>query len=144
MYTTLAEFQTYVDSFTLDTDNYDVAPPAKRTKALTLATRAIDRLNFQGDKAVPGQQYQFPRGNDSVVPTAIKNATCELALKYLDDVVLDQEFDAQNVAFEAFMGIKTSYNDFAKEHLINGIVSFEAWLLLKPYLRPMVLKLVKG
>lgn len=144
-YVTNLEFKQYVDAFVIDTDDFDVADSSKRTKALTVATRAIDRLNFQGDKAVPGQQNQFPRGSDSVVPTAIKNATCELALTYLAGKNLDQKFDDQAVVHEAFMGVKTSYDTgFVQEHLINGIISYEAWLLIRPYLTPMVIEILHG
>ncbi len=113
---------------------------------MTLATRAIDRLNFQGDKAAPGQQNQFPRGIDVTTPDAIKNATCELALAYLAGKQLDDEFEAQKYAHEAFMGVKASKDTgYRPEHLINGIISYEAWLLLKPFLRPsQTVEIVKG
>lgn len=144
-YVTNIEFKQYVDSYTLDTDDFDTADSNKRTKALLIATRAIDRLAFQGNKADPAQPNQFPRGTDVVTPDAIKNATCELALSYLADMTLNKQFDNQGVAFEAFLGVKTSYTSgFIQEHLINGIISYEAWTLLRPFLRANVVELIKG
>lgn len=144
-YVTLQEFQNYVDVYTLDTDDYDVSPPEKRNKALLIATRTIDRLNFLGNVAVLGQELQFPRGTDVTVPTAIKNATCELALTFLAGTDINRGVNRQNVSHEAFLGVKVARDTNAvQEHLMNGIPNFEAWLLLRPYLRPVSFAILRG
>lgn len=64
--------------------------PSDTTKAevlLRTATRAIDSLyDFIGDKASDTQALEWPRTGDdapALVPTAVKNATCEMAYVYL-------------------------------------------------------------
>lgn len=144
-YVSDVEFQAYVDGYVINSCNYDNADPVKRSKAVNVATRAIDRLNFNGSVTDPTQENQFPRGGDVVVPDAIKNATCELALAYLNDQDLQSQFDSQNIRLEAFMGVKTSYSgDFYAVNVVNGIISWDAWLLLQPYLRPITVEIVKG
>ena len=69
----------------------------RRTAALAMATAIIDaEWQFHGAKAVAGQALQWPRSDcpdpdgeanasvaSDVVPVAIVNATCQLALKLL-------------------------------------------------------------
>lgn len=143
-YATLQEFQDYVDGFVIDTDDFDVATPQQRQKVLNIATRSVDRLNFEGDVSVPTQPNQFPRGGDTLVPTAIKNATCEIALVLLT-TTLDEEADKLSMSHDAFLAIKTSRDTNAvSENIVNGIVSYEAWLLLKPFLRPFSPQIVRA
>lgn len=144
-YATLQEFQDYVAGFIIDTDDYDIASSVLRAKSLNLATRAIDRLNFEGDVSVNGQGSQFPRGGDTQVPTAIKQATCEIALVLLQGTSLDEEVDSLAVSHEAFLAVKTARDTTTvAEHIVNGIVSYEAWLLLKPFLRPFSPQIVRA
>lgn len=49
----------------LNTDAWDQASNNDKIKALTMATRAIDRLNFAGIKLCQNQLLQFPRKNVS-------------------------------------------------------------------------------
>jgi hypothetical protein len=143
-YVTLEEFQNYVDGFIIDTDDFDAATPPMRQKALNIATRSIDRLNFEGDLTDPAQPNQFPRGGDTTVPTAIKNATCEIALVLLTST-LDIESDKLATREDAFLAVKTARDTNAvSENVVNGIVSFEAWLLLKPFLRPYHPEIVRA
>lgn len=107
-----------------------------RTRALIMATQAIERLNFAGDKADPKQALQFPRGNDTQVPEDIECATFECALKYLCGVTIDDEIRSLGVDNVQIAGARSSMNDmFVPEHLRAGIVSAEAWMYLRPYLR---------
>ncbi len=101
-----------------------------------MATRAIDRLNFAGDKADDAQALQFPRGEDVSVPKDIEYACYELALAFLDGVDLEQEAQSVGVASDAFSGVRTTYDgDSYAEHMRAGIPSIVAWQYLKPYLR---------
>lgn len=120
----------------LRTGAWDDATSADRTKALKMATQAIDSLPFAGSKADDAQARQFPRGADVVVPDPILKACCELALALLDDV--DPNLEIENLAnsrqgmSDARIERDTSY---AQEHIRAGIPSIQAWMLLKPFLR---------
>lgn len=141
-YATVSEANTYF-SERLRTDAWDDADSDDRLKALKQSTRAIERLNFAGDKADEDQELQFPRGDDTVVPQDIKDACCELALALLDDV--DPNLEMENLGrTRQYMGDARTERDtsFAHDHIRAGIPSIQAWMLLAPYLRdPRILEL---
>lgn len=105
--------------------------------ALRQATRMIDRLNYDGEKADANQTLEFPRGSDTSVPTDIKIACFEIAYRLLDDVDVDREVDNLNVESRSYANVRTSYNhqSFVLEHKRAGIPSATAWSYLVPYLR---------
>ncbi len=120
----------------LNTGTWDNAILDDKEAALVMAARAIDKLNFAGDKAVVTQELQFPRGDDTIVPIEIDQAGYEIALAFLDDYDLEQEAQTIGVVTEAYSGVRTTYDaDFVPEHTVAGIPSIEAWRLLKPFLR---------
>lgn len=120
----------------LFTEVWDDALDDDRTKALTMATRIIDRLNFVGEKADAAQEFQFPRGSDTDVPRDIKQACCEIALALLDGVDPDKEFENLFVTSNAFGGVRTSFDrPPVPGHTAAGVPSQTAWRLLFPYLR---------
>ncbi len=120
----------------LNTRAWDTAILSDRTKALIMASRAIDRLNFAGEKAVSAQVLQFPRGIDTAVPQDVEFACYELAFAFLDGVDSEQEANSVGVASDAFSGVRTTYDgDSYAEHMRAGIPSIMAWEYLKPYLR---------
>jgi hypothetical protein len=99
---TLEEAETFFAT-RLGTDSWDDATAEDQAKALKMATSAIDRLRFRGQKydiditaGVPDQARAFPRTidgvtldwNDSsskaIVPPAVKDACCLEALALLD------------------------------------------------------------
>jgi hypothetical protein len=107
-----------------------------RVAALTMATAAIDKLNIAGSKADADQELQFPRCNDTVVPTAIERAAYEIVLTLLDGYDQEQEVETLGVLSEAYSGVRTTYDaHYVNEHKRAGIPSSEAWELLLPYLR---------
>lgn len=128
-----------------------------RPKALIAATRIIDTLNFQGDKAAvwqldqanpaatddderaadASQVLQFPRDSDTDVPDDIKLACFEIAFSLLDDKDPEIELENLRVLTESYGGTKTIYGTDLTyvEHLINMIPSALAWRILRPYLR---------
>lgn len=63
---------------------------SEKEAALAWATRILDRLNWSGNRAATTQALRWPRYNaydqdgyviaNTVIPTAVKNATAELAL----------------------------------------------------------------
>lgn len=120
----------------LETDSWDSASDTDKEKALTQATRAIDRLNFMGKKNSATQDNQFPRLDDSTVPDDIVYACCELALALLDGVDQEHEFNNMRVTSQNIDGVKSTYDRFSQpEHILAGIPSIEAWRYLAPYLR---------
>ena len=134
-YIEVEDAQDYFDE-RLRSEAWDDATAEDQAKALKQATRMIDRLNFEGDKADEAQENQFPRGNDTEVPLDIQYATCELAFALLDDVDASMEIanlsNTKQGIGDARVERDTSY---VHEHIRAGIPSLEAWTYLKPYLR---------
>ena len=130
---------TYGDAYMADrlrTDAWDDASSADKLKALKQATAAIDKLNFAGEKADADQVNQFPRGDDTEVPDAIAQATCELALALLDDVDPNLEMEALGRTRQYVGDARTERDtSFAHDHIRAGIPSIQAWMLLVPFLR---------
>ena len=77
----------------LNTEEWDNASDANKLKALYMATRIIDRFNYRGEMTDESQEHQFPRGGDTEVPETIKEACCEIALKLLEEIDPDMEFE---------------------------------------------------
>ena len=134
-YVTLEEAQEYFDE-RLNVDPWEYSDDESRAKALKMGTRAIDKLNFIGEKTDESQELQFPRGGSTEVPTAIKDACCELALVFLDDVDTGMEINDIRIMQHHFADVKNTYNgDYAPDYVMAGIPSAVAWQLLLPYLR---------
>ncbi len=120
----------------LHTDAWDDAEEEDRTIALTMATKIIDQFNYKGEKTSEVQENEFPRGGDTVVPTEIQEACCEIALKLLDEIDPDIEIDNLNKVSSAFASVKSNYDkSFIPEHLTVGVPSATAWKQMVPYLR---------
>lgn len=120
----------------LRSDAWDNSSDIDKTKALSMATRAIEKLNFSGDRAVSTQELQFPRGADISVPEPIEFAAYELALMYLQGYDIQSLRDDARVQSDKFAEAATTYRPaLVEDHLLAGIISQEAWDLLKPYLR---------
>ena len=135
------------------------ARDADREKALIAARGIIDTLNYKGVKhsvytlcgssdpssvspenlraAEASQPLEFPRGDDTVVPEAIRIAEYEIAYALLDGK--DPELELENLAISAmgYGAVKTSYErgQLPIEHIVNMVPSSIAWRLLKPFLR---------
>lgn len=134
-YVTLADMRNYLLGV-LESQAWDEASSTKRQKALIMATRAIDRLDFQGEKADEDQELQFPRGDDVNVPQDIKDACCALALAFLDGVDPEQELDSLRLKSQGYATARATYDsEFVPEYIRAGIPSKTAWNYLKPYLR---------
>lgn len=120
----------------LNSSAWDDATEVDRLKALKTATRAIDLLNFAGDKAEDDQYLQFPRGSDTVVPPDIVIACYEEALKLLDGADPDTEIANLGTISQGFSSVRKTYDrTVAVEHVRAGIVSPLAWSRLRPFLR---------
>jgi hypothetical protein len=107
-----------------------------RERAIVTATRILERLNWADDKNVEDQVLQFPRGDDTTIPTDIKYACSEIALALLEGC--DPELDFQNLwmTSQGYGNIRATFN---REQLPNnisaGVPSSIAWRYILPYLR---------
>lgn len=105
-----------------------------RLKALKMANRLINGMNFAGEKADPEQVWQFPRGRDTEISQAIQDACCELALSFLrrGASTFDVRMKRQKTG-----DAETEYDTkfISESYVIFGIDSPKALALLKPYLR---------
>jgi hypothetical protein len=141
----------------LHTSAWDDASTSDRQKALYMATRYIDRLNYKGDKASvytllaanaeatdteirvadASQELEFPRDTDTTIPNDIETACYEITLALLDGVDPDAELENLGISTHSYAGVRTAYNRDQQpiEHLIHGIPSALAWRYLKPFLR---------
>ena len=134
-YATIPEAQAYFDRV-LNTRPWDCASAADQAKALAQATDIIDRLSFLGCKTVAAQVNQFPRDDDLVVPTDVKNASAAIALALLDGVDPELEFENLQLRSQGYGSLRASYDqDPPIPHITAGIPSVTAWRFLKPYLR---------
>jgi len=138
---------------------WTAATTANRGKALIAARAIIDSLNYKGIKhsvytlcgssdtsalaqddiraAEASQKLEFPRGDDTIVPEAIRVAEYEIAYALLDGK--DPELELENLAISAmgYGAVKTNYerSQLPIEHIINMVPSSVAWRLLRPFLR---------
>lgn len=132
-YNTVDEANTYL-SMDMNADEWQACD--QKSQALEQAYRAINRLNFKGEKTEDDQSGEFPRNGDTTVPQAILDAECELALRFAQGVDPELEDEARRIKQSAFANVKTTYKDADSElpHVIAGIPSAKAWRLLLPYL----------
>jgi hypothetical protein len=61
-YITLEDAELFVAANIISSAAWDAATDPLKTKALLVATKKIDMLNFVGEPTVAGQSLQFPRG----------------------------------------------------------------------------------
>lgn len=131
---TISEAQEYFDT-RLGTKMWDTSSDADKTKAIAMATRSINNLEFKGDKTNALQTNEFPRDGDIEIPDPIRYAICELALQFLSGADLNKMAENQAVVSRGYSSVKTVYDrSFIQAHIQNGIPSVEAWQYLLPYL----------
>lgn len=135
-YGSVAGANLYFGSQRLHSEPWEDALANDRQKALIMSTRAIDRLNFAGEKADEDQSLQFPRGDDTVVPLEVEIATYECALKFLDGVDMQDEIESIGITKNEYLGTRSTYDSaYVADYIRAGIPSAEAWVCLLPYLR---------
>ncbi|RLC68881.1 MAG: hypothetical protein DRH97_01725 [Chloroflexi bacterium] len=133
-YVALDDANTYFNE-RLNVQSWDEAEDDDKKRALIMATTALDNLNFAGSKTDADQTLQFPRYDDASIPTEIEQATYESALALLDGVDIEFEKETMNLTEQRIGGVKVGYDSIVPaEHIIAGIPSYKAWLLLKPFL----------
>ena len=143
-YLTVEEAQELADE-RLNVDAWEDADVADQGKALIMATQAIDRLNYRGDKTDEDQELQFPRGGDEEVPVDIKRACFEIAVLLLDG--LDPQLEGENLGMiaQGYANVRATYDrELPMPHISAGIYSIVAWRCLVPYLRdPYSVELIR-
>jgi hypothetical protein len=155
-YGTLSEANDYFDH-RLHEEAWSGADTELREKALWAATQIIDTLNFKGNKATvhtlltatpdateqqirdaeAAQVREFPRGNDTDVPEAIRTACYDIAHDLLDGKDPEIELENLGITSQAYSSVRTTYHrsQVPIEHIVNGIPNALAWRKLRPFLR---------
>jgi len=82
------------------------------------------------------QELEFPRGQDTDVPTEIEWACYETALALLEGFDPEDAIDRMNVIQQTYSAVKTTYDTSSStmEYLTYGIPTARVWRWLKPYL----------
>jgi hypothetical protein len=119
-----------------DSTLWDSVSEDDKTKLANNATRLLNALNWAGDKHDEDQDNEFPRGDDTTVPTDIKNACCEIMYALLDGRSPEYERELIGDNSLATSGVRRAIDpgivDVARLHNIPSSV---AWNMIRPYLR---------
>ena len=142
MYITVPDADAYFAT-RLNSEVWDLAESIDKEKAIATSGRAIDQLNFAGVMTDSNQDHQFPRDDDTTIPTDVQYACCELAYALLDGVDPELEYENLNMVAQGFGNVRSTYDRSTKPaHIVAGIVSMAAWRNLLPYLRdPLYLEI---
>jgi hypothetical protein len=140
-YATMDEADTYF-STRLNTTFWDAATDSDKTKALTMATRAIDRLSFVGWKVDDSQVNEWPRYDTlnglqigGIIPDDILIACCEIALSLLEGKTIEMEIEGFSITSQKLASASTTYDRTGSaDYLRNLIVSPIAWSHLAPFI----------
>lgn len=142
----VAEATTYFAT-RLSVSEWTAASDDDKLSAITMATDYINQLNFVGTKTDPDQELEFPRNDETEIPSDIKKACAELALELLKGVDLDQEIRNQYLETYSAAGIRSTFNRDVqqREDTASGIPCRVAWNFLRKYLRnPASIKLERA
>ncbi len=80
-----------------------------KDKALKMATRIIDTLNFVGFKNDFDQIREFPRNGEASIPTEAIDACCEVAMELLRGNTLEKMMAAIGISSESIGDASRSY-----------------------------------
>lgn len=134
-YNTDSEVDTFMSN-RLRTGAWDTAEGGDKNASRAMSTAIIDRLAYLGVKVTTAQVNEFPRDDDSVVPQEIKDAHSLICLALLDGKDPEMEFENLTLIIHQFGQTKSVYDrSQLPPHILAGVPSFEAWTILKPYLR---------
>ncbi len=116
------------------TDIPHFVPPINTLlSTISIASPPLDAVRA----AEAAQALEFPRGNDTSVPEAIRKACYEIAHSLLDGKDPELELENLGITSQGYSSVRTTYerNQVPIEHLINGVPNAMAWRLLRPFLR---------
>jgi hypothetical protein len=132
-YCTIAEANTYFATHIFADSWTDNA--GKQQIALDHATKLINNLPIRGTKADENQENEFPRYNDTGIPTPVKEACAEIALALLDGIDPNREIENLRLVGTRYGGVGATYEpNNAPLYILAGIPSPVAWLKLQPFL----------
>jgi hypothetical protein len=82
------------------------------------------------------QALEFPRGQDTVVPTPIEWACYETALALIEGFDPEDAAERMNIIRQAYSAVRTTYDNSSSmaEYLVDGIPTARVWQWLKPYI----------
>lgn len=143
-YITVDEAEQYFEGV-LDTDAWDDATNAEKTKALIQASTDIDKLEYIGTKTTLQSEHEFPRNpipeidpnqiDSDLVPFNVKYAVCEQALAILDGWDVGQEIDGLSLVGAAYSSVKATFDrEDIPMHLKCGLTP-KAWQFILPFIR---------
>jgi len=111
----------------LNTSDWDDSSESDKTKALAESVRALSRLNVKTGLSIPDDAY------------------FENAIALLGGVDISLEIASQRIKSERYTDVGVvNDSEIPLEHFLNGIASYKAWLIIRPYLREVgVIRLIK-
>ena len=122
----------------LEGQRWEYTSRLQKVRALSSATKRIDRLNFKGVQTDPAQPLQFPRGMDTVVPVEVEQACYELALALLSGVDPNTEVDNLSATVQAYGPLRSEFDRSSiLPYVRAGIPSLTAWTFLYPFIDPV-------
>ena len=145
-FVTLAEAQAYMDA-RLNGDTWTAASTDTQNRALVEATRDISNKDFGGRRVTVTQSLSWPRWgaldpdqpygwlfDSTIVPTRVKNATCELAFQFVNYGTTDlATYDPNAGVIEKTVDVLTTrWQPFARP---QGLTRFPRVL---DYIRPLL------
>jgi len=120
----------------LNTGIWDQSSVSDKQKALKMGTKAIDRLRYLGIKADSEQLLQFPRDGDTSPPSAIVEASVLCAVEFLGGYDSNTEQSNLFLTGQTYASVSATYDrKSVSENILAGIPSYEAWMLIYPYLQ---------
>jgi len=119
-----------------DSALWDTVSETDKDKLEATARRLINALNYVGSKHDEDQDNEFPRGDDTTVPQAIKDACCEVMYAILDGRNVEYDHETLGQQRSAASGVSVNTDpDIVDVARLHNIPSSVAWNLLRPYLR---------
>jgi len=131
-YCTVEQADDYMDA-RLSTDAWDALSTSDKESALAMATRRINAERFGGRKTAQSQALQFPREviydkdgyvyDSNVIPQELINATCEMALFYLerDEEGIVTEYELHDAQYIESYGVGPLSYKFKKGAKADGL-----------------------
>lgn len=81
------------------------------------------------------QELEFPRGQDTEVPTQIEWACYEIALAFIEGFDPEDAIERTNIIRQGYSSVSTTYaGGSGQEYLVYGIPTNRVWMWLLPYL----------
>lgn len=134
MYNTEEELTTYYTT-RLNTGVWTNANESDKLAANTMAGKRIDMLSFIGTRTATTQEHEFPRNDETDIPTIIKEAHAEIVLKFLQGYDSEESANEVTAKKRTFSGVSTTYDtDTPRPWLTTGVMSKTAWELMLPWL----------